>query len=171
MKLILALPAVGLLFSGLTIFPKSPAVSVNTAPEITAVQSPEIWADKSECFKNETFDLHFAMPHASTLGVVDPDGKFFYLVFPAACTLGNLKPLMSSEDFEHCGAITISPAILKADPYTYGVMDNQPVFTKSGVYRFVLGDNLHVDDEMALNIVSIRYKRKNRPAAPAMVMN
>ncbi len=170
MKLILALPAVGLLFSGLTFLPKSPAISNTATPQAVEVLDSEIWANKSECFKNETFELHFAMPHATTLGVVDPDGKFFYLVFPAACTIGNLVPLMSSEDFEHCSTITINPATLKADPYTYGVIENQPVFTKSGVYRFMLGDNLHVDDEAALNIVSVRYKRKNRPV-PVMVMN
>ncbi len=170
MKLILALPAAGLLFSGLTFLPTSPKTSDAATPKAAEVQSPEIWANKGECYKNETFTLYFSQPHASTLGVVDPDGKFFYLVFPAACAVGGLKPLMSSEDFEHCSSISINPATLKADPYTYGVMENQPVFTKSGVYRFVLGDNLHVDDEMALNIVSVRYKRKNRPS-PAMAMN
>jgi len=170
MKLILALPAVGLLFSGMTFIPKSPTTSNTVTPNVVEAQLPELWSNKSQCFKNETFELHFALPHATTLGVVDPDGKFFYLVFPAACTVGNLKPLISSEDFEHCSAMTISPATLKADPYTYGVMENQLVFTKSGVYRFVLGNDLHVDEESALNIVSVRYKRKNRPA-PAMVMN
>jgi hypothetical protein len=170
MKLILALPAVGLLFSGLTFLPKSPAVSAPATPTGVDVKSPEIWSNKGECFKNETFNLYFAQPHASTLGVVDPDGKFFYLVFPAACAIGELKPLMSSEDFEHCSSITINPATLKADPYIYGVMENRPVFTKSGVYRFVLGDNLHVDDETVLNIVPVLYHRKSRPS-PAMVMN
>lgn len=155
MKLILALPAVGLLFSGLTILPNPSRLATPSQPPVAAV--PEVWTDKATCFKDETFDLHFAQPHANTLGVVDPDGHFFYLIFPEACTMGNLKPLMTSEVFVNCSTLTINPATLKADPYTYGVLENQPVFTKSGVYRFILGDDLHVDDEAALNIVAVRY--------------
>jgi hypothetical protein len=162
MKLILALPAVGLLFSGLTIIPKAD-FHTTALPTVSSPEVPEVWVEKRAFFKDEAFDLHFAMPHATTLGVVDPDGKFFYLVFPEACTTGNLKPLVTSEKFGSMATVTICPATLTADPYTYGVLENQPVFTKSGVYRFVLGDNLHVDDEKALNIVSVRYTHKNRP--------
>ena len=170
MKLILALPAVGLLFSGLTTIPTTPhfpsALKVAPVPE-----TPAIWVGKGTCFKDESFELHFQLPHANTLGVMDPDGKFFYLVFPAACTIGRLKPLVSSEDFSQKTSITICPATLKADPYTYGVLDNQAVFTKNGVYRFILGDNLHVDDESGLNIVSINFKHKKRPISTSILRN
>lgn len=162
MKLILALPAVGLLFSSLTIIPNRPTASLLPTPDVSIPDAPTFWAGRSACFKNETFELHFAQPHATTLGVVNPDGKFFYLVFPAACTIGDLKPLITSEDFASCTSLTICPATLTADPYTFGVTENQPVFTKSGIYKFILGDNLHVDDEQSLNIVSVRYQHKKR---------
>ena len=158
MKLILALPAVGLLFSGLTFIPKSSPQTFEASAPNARVETPQLWLDKSECSRGETFELHFAQPHATTLGVIDPDGKFFYLVFPAACTLGNLKPLVSSEDFEALSSLTINPATLLADPYTYGVLENKPVFTKSGVYKFILGDNLHVHDETELSTVALRYR-------------
>ena len=169
MKLILALPAVGLLFTGLTIFPKTPHNSPSCAPEAQKQERPALWIDKSECFKDETFELHFVLPHATTLGMIDPDGHFFYLVFPAECTSGKLTPLVSSEAFTQMRSLTICPATLKADPYQYGVLENQPVFTKSGVYRFILGENLHVDDESALNVVSVRYKHKKRPVTQASI--
>jgi hypothetical protein len=167
MKLILALPAVGLLFSGLTFLPKTAENTV--APPPPPTQVPRLWASTQECFKDETFDLYFTLPHSTTLGVINPDGHFFYLVFPAACTEGNLKPLVTSEAFATMQQLTICPATLKADPYEYGVMENRAVFTKSGTYRFVLGDDLHVDDESGLNIVSVRYKHKKRPAGIAML--
>ncbi len=171
MKLILALPAISLLFSGLTTIPTNRHFSPACVPTPEPTTLPTLWVDKVECFKDESIELHFALPHATSLGMIDPDGKFFYLVFPAECTIGNLKPLVSSEDFGHLNALTIWPATLKADPYIYGVLENQPVFTKSGVYRFILGDNLHVDDEHSLNMVSVRYKHKKRPVSASLVQN
>lgn len=170
MKLILALPAVGLLFTGLAISPRNSHNSPYCAQEPPTQERPALWVDKSECFRDESFELHFKLPHPTTLGVVAPDGHFFYLVFPAECTSGKLTPLVSSETFSQMRSLTIFPSTLKADPYQYGVLENQPVFTRSGTYRFILGENLHVDDESALNMVSVQYNHKKRPApqtAPA----
>jgi hypothetical protein len=61
-------------------------------------------------------------------------------------------------------ALHINTTTLKGDPYTYGVYENQKVFTKSGVYRFVLGDNLHVDSTDGLFILKIRYNHKTKTA-------
>lgn len=168
MKLILALPAVSLVFSGLTSIPKAPHLPSANAP--ATPETPELWVEKNDCFKDESFVLHFASPHAATLGVIDPDGKFFYLVFPADKAIGNLKPLIASEQFVNLNALNITPALLSADPYTYGVLENQPVFTKSGTYRFVLGDNLHVDDDSNLHVVRIKYVHKKKPSGAAKEM-
>ena len=162
MKLILALPAVGLLFSGLTNIPKPVSAPFLTAK---APDAPEMWVEKADVYRDEAIQLHFSLPHGSNMGVIDPDGKFFYVVFPESCSAGNLRPLVDSEIFSRMNSLTIYPSELKADPYTYGVMENKPVFTKSGVYRFIVGDNLHVDEEQSLNIVHIRYKHRKNPAA------
>ena len=167
MKLIHALPAVGLIFSGLNFIPKTPQAGAVPASEPTVL--PQMRLDKKECFKDESFELLFQTPHAGSLGVIDPDGKFFYLVFPEACTVGELKPLVSSEQFVALSRLRIAPASLKADPYIFGVDENRPVFTKSGTYRFILGDDLHVDDESMVSIVSIRYWNKKRPVSPEML--
>ncbi|MEY3194099.1 MAG: hypothetical protein RIQ78_195 [Bacteroidota bacterium] len=158
MKIILVFPLVVLLFSGFTVPQTTSGVTPCIRFTEPVVVPREVWVEKGDCYMDETIELNFSQPHANTLGVMDPDGNFFYLVFPAECTMGNLKPLVSSEGFSSLTALSICPATLKADPYIYGVLENQPVFTKSGVYRFILGDNLHVDDESALNIVSVVYK-------------
>ena len=162
MKLILAVPALCLLASAIGIHSKNSLSNSKTDADIAVSESSAIWVEHAECYRNESFNLHFSESHASTLGVVDPDGKFFYLVFPKACTLGELKPLVCSEEFEGIRQLSISTASLTADPYTYGVLENQPVFTKTGIYRFILGDNLHVDDEFALSIAEITYIHRDR---------
>ncbi len=159
MKLILALPVAGLIFSGLTFLPKTelstPALS---EPSPVVSTGPALWVNKSECYRNELIELHFSLPHPTTMGVMDPDGHFFYLVFPRENAMGKLTPLVTSEAFEQMETLLINPATLKADPYTYGVMENQPVFTQKGVYCFIFGENLHADDESALNIVRVHYR-------------
>lgn len=161
MKLILALPAAGLLITGLTTIPKSDLPPALSAP-VNPPSAPEFWTEKEVYYRNDAIELHFAVPHAANLGVIDPDGKFFYLVFPDEFANDGLRPVMDSEIFPQMGALTIYPATLKADPYTYGVLENQRVFTKSGTYRFILGDDLHVDNESSLNIISIKYRHTRR---------
>ncbi len=168
MKLILAIPAAGLLFSGalglknvsptgLSTFASPSAVSVSERP------ATKMWTDNISLFRGETLRLHFATPHGSYLGVIDPDGHFFYVVFPAEQGVGKLTPFVTSEQFVSLDELLIPTSTFKADPYTDGVLENKRVFTKSGVYRFLLGDNLHTDDTQFLDVVKIRYRHKPRP--------
>jgi hypothetical protein len=170
MKLILAIPAAGLLLSGTlrslqhsdanpSSLPIAPAASTT---EVKA--KPKMWTEKEYLYKGESFDLHFDLPHAQYLGIVDPDGKFFYVVFPAANAVAKLTPLVTSEQFISMRSLKISSQNFKADPYIYGVMENQPVFNKSGTYRVVLGEDLHTDDESSLTIIRIQYVNTKRPS-------
>lgn len=163
MKLILALPAAGLLFSGAMSLDKM-SQSPLALPEKAATETqPKMWANSSDLYKNETLQLHFSLPHPQFLGVIDPDGHFYYVVFPAENGVGELQPFVSSERFENLKTLKITTSTFKADPYIYGVLENQPVFTKSGTYRFLLGDNLHVDDESTITVLNVKYTHAARP--------
>lgn len=169
MKLILLIPAAGLLLSGAVSLDKTsrsvPSARQDTVPQPTAAgQASKMWTDNAALYKGESLTLYFDMPHAQYLGVIDPDGHFFYVVFPAESSSGKLKPLVNSERFVRLNTLTINTATFKADPYTYGVLENKKVFAKSGTYRFLLGDNLHVDDEQFLTVLKIVYRHKSRPA-------
>lgn len=166
MKLILAIPAAGLLLSG-TLRSLQPTTGNAASQPITPAANeikPKMWTEKEYVYKGESFDLHFDLPHASYLGVVDPDGKFFYVVFPAENAVGKLTPLVTSEQFASMKSLKVNLQTFKADPYIYGVMENQPVFQKTGVYRIVLGEDLHADDESALTIIRIHYSNTKRPS-------
>jgi hypothetical protein len=65
--------------------------------------------------------------------------------------------------------MNIHTASFKADPYIYEVDQNQPVFTKSGDYTFIMGQNLHVDDPKMLDHLLVHYKRGNRQDSTAKV--
>lgn len=117
-----------------------------------------MWTEAHTVRRDETITLHFALPHPDYLGVIDPDGHFYYLVFPAALGAGNLKPLVSTEQFRQMASLSLSPARLTADPFTYGVLENRPVFTKKGRYTFIIGDNLHVHDPDGLTSVAIDWQ-------------
>ncbi len=174
MKLILAVPAVSLLFSGALgmnrLSQNQSTTPISATPEVpmVTVSAPKIWAQTAPVHKGEKFDLSFETPHAAYLGVIDPSGKFFYVIFPAQDAQGKLKPLMDGQQFINQQSITINTATLTADPYTYGVIENQPVFTKSGTYRFILGETLHTDDENLVSIVRVVYKDSKRPSAPTV---
>jgi hypothetical protein len=122
-----------------------------------ATIAPKIWVDNSTLHESETLNLHFSGSNPSFLGVINPDGHFFYIVFPSENSLGALRPVVESKDFVNLEIMRINPQTFKADPYRYGVYTNLPVFTKSGKYTFIMGDNLHVHDPKLLNKVEVRY--------------
>ena len=173
MKLILAVPAVSLLFTGainLNRLSQHPAVPLSSpdTPVLTAA-APKMWAKTAAVYKGEKFDLSFETPHPVYLGAIDPDGKFFYVIFPSEPGQGKLTPLVDGAKFARQSSLTINTATLKADPYIYGVVENQAVFTKSGTYRFILGEKLHTDDESSVCVVKVLYHdTKRSSAAPAM---
>ncbi len=140
------------------------ASTPSPASSAPSKQTPKVWTDATTVYQNESFALHFTTPNAPYLGVVDPKGRFFYLVFPKETAEGNLTPLVDSERFVHISQLQINTARLKADPYTYGVYENQPVFTCSGTYTFILGENLHVDDPSLLSTTQIKYIHRPRAA-------
>lgn len=161
MKLILCSTANGLFMWGVTMLPFFQMSKTVAADPSTG---KVMWSDQSLVYKGETLTLQFTTPHEKHLGVINPDGQFFYVIFPSSSCSGNLKPLMDSKDFAETRTLQINTATFKADPYRYGVYDNQSVFTKSGTYRFVLGDNLSVHDEAALSVLKIEYRTGIRPA-------
>ncbi|MBL7775743.1 MAG: hypothetical protein JNK89_07045 [Saprospiraceae bacterium] len=153
-----------------------PAPKTSTAPVKTTVpviasaavqpaKVPQMWAKKTTLYKGETLELEFAAPNAPFLGVVDPSGHFFYIVFPADAAVGALRPLVDSEHFAGLKQLRINTRSLKADPYIYGVYQNQRVFTQSGTYTFILGENLHIDDPEFVDKVSVQYFHTARPNA------
>ena len=130
-----------------------------------------MWTDgPAILYKNEILELHFAAPNAPFLGLVDPSGHFFYLVYPGESVSGDLKPMVESERFIGMNSLKINPDSFEADPYRYGVLTNQPVFTTSGKYTFILGENLHVDDPELLDRVVINYIHASRPAKTEAVV-
>jgi hypothetical protein len=156
MHLILFLPAASMFLLGI-----ADPDSEKRTPQATG---QKMWADQSTVYKDESLTLLFSTPHDSRLGVIDPDGNFFYVVYPTDAASGALQPLMDSRKFEWINCLKITTKYFKADPYTYGVYENRAVFTKSGTYRFILGDNLHTDDETLVTFLNIEYRHETRPA-------
>jgi hypothetical protein len=117
-------------------------------------------------YHGDVLRLKFSTPHAGYLGIKDPGGHFFYLIFPASQAEGRLRPLMDSELFMKQAELALPTDRLTADPYRYGVYENQPVFTRSGTYTLIMGHNLAVDDpsELVVRQVEYRHEKRRQPA-------
>ncbi|MCC6462896.1 MAG: hypothetical protein IT260_20680 [Saprospiraceae bacterium] len=147
-------------------YPRSGTALLQGGYRSSAPYEPRmIWVKQGSPYLGDTLSLYFKTPHAPFLGVVDPGGHFFYLVFPAAAALGQLKPQMNSEEFVDARVLRLYTQTLTADPYRYEVYTNQPVFTQSGVYVFILGQNLHVDDPQVLDQARVQYEHIQRPSS------
>jgi len=157
MKIVFLLSALVWLFTTAP-FPPYLFKAISNKPVASKVDMPEMWIQNKDMFLGDTLQLRFKAPNARFLGVIDPDGHFFYLVYPVSESTQGLYPLVDTKTFIYLDHLDIYIASLKADPYRYGIMENQPVFTKNGIYTFLLGDNLHTDDPSALiNTVEVSY--------------
>lgn len=141
-----------------------------TAPDIS-VSRPEMSVENKKVYLGDSIILKFNTPHPQFLGIIGPDGKFFYIVFPEYESMGKLTPLLDSRVFMQMDQLSISTADLKADPYTYGVLENQAVFTKTGAYIFLLGDNLIVDDASAICKAKVMYKHRVKKSSQVVASN
>jgi hypothetical protein len=171
MKLIHAFPAFFLLLSGNTKHPvppsmDKPALALIEEASVPVRQKTVVTIDRPVVYQGQTFLLEFTVPHAGNMGVIDPSGRFYYLTYPRESAAGNLKPLVDAADFEHMGQLEIDPTRVEGDPYTYGVWDNQKIFTQSGTYRFILGDNLHVDESDDILMFQVVYRHNKPPGRP-----
>jgi hypothetical protein len=144
-------------------------IEVEEIDTLTKSNAAKISVDHTLFYEGDTLVLQFSAPNDPYLGVIDPDGHFFYIVFPDNGGLGDLMPYVDSKHFTTMSTMDIHTASFKADPYIYEVDKNQPVFTKSGDYTFIMGQNLHVDDPKMLDHLLIHYKRGSNPKLMAGV--
>lgn len=91
-------------------------ISSASTEALVSDKAPKMWTKTATLYKNETFELRFAAPNAPYLGVIDPTGHFFYVVFPKEAAEGQLKPLVDSKRFVPMTALTINTGTLQADP-------------------------------------------------------
>ncbi len=145
-----------------------PTTAQSDSPTATFIRSIElktakIWAPNTTLYMDDTLVLHFSTPNAPYLGVVDPQGHFFYIVYPGESALGALQPLVDSKQFISLTTLKINTSSFKADPYIYEVYANRPVFTTSGAYTFIMGENLHVDTPALLEQTIINFINIKRP--------
>ncbi len=118
MKIIFLLSALAWLFTTAT-YPPLLSAPVSSSPEISNAGMPGMWIQNKEMFLGDTLQLRFQAPHAQFLGVIDPEGSFFYLVF-----------------------------------------------TKSGTYTFIFGENLHTDAPAApITRVEVMYKHMKKTSS------
>lgn len=168
-----SIPAITLFVAGAWNLHRSQESSASSRTDVPSVvlnepveqKAPKMWANSVTLYKGETFELHFTAPNAPYLGVIDPSGHFFYVVFPRESAIGQLKPLVDSDRFSSLHTLKINTRTFKADPYTYGVYQNQTVFKQSGNYTFILGENLHIDDPDFIDKVTVRYVHSRRSGA------
>jgi hypothetical protein len=135
------------------------SASAEKAPPAGTMEVPQ-----ETVYRGDMINLRFSVPHGAHLAIRDPKGRFFYVVFPAAQATAGLKPLIDSETFVRRAELSFRADQLTGDPYTHGINKNQPVFTVSGTYTLIMGDNLAVDNPDELVVRPLKYRHESRPA-------
>lgn len=123
-----------------------------------------MWVDKGPYYKGESIQVFFADGHPEELGIKNPDGDFYYLVYiPGLETIPNASPLVSQTKFKQVKEIELIAGVTRANPHNIKYKGNQPIFTKSGNYTLLLSKNLSTDAAGPAETIQIEYVHKPRP--------
>jgi hypothetical protein len=120
-----------------------------------------MWMIGKDYYEGDTILINFAKEHPAELGIKNPDGDFFYLVYhPEIPTIKNGKPVYSFKEFKTVETLKMDPSIFKANPHDLQFNGNIRVFVKPGEYELFLGDNLSTDDGTPKEKLKIQFKGK-----------
>ncbi len=119
--------------------------------------------EKKSYHQDDTIRLNLSTTHPDELGLVDPDGNFFYLVYgPQVETITNGKPIMTVAQFRPITFIEIVPSTFKANPHNVRYSGNIKPFTQSGEYTFMISQNLSTDAMGAAETLKFLYMHEKK---------
>ncbi len=128
---------------------------------------PEFITDPSEksilsindtLYLDDTLKIRFKVPHPKDLAITGPDDKFFFLVY--ASYGSELPPLIDYNAFATMDILYIFPEKTKANPWLADVQEYKRIFTKPGLYRIQLSENLETDDGTPVEYEEVYYTGK-----------
>jgi hypothetical protein len=122
-----------------------------------------MWIEKQEYFLGDTIRLYFKENHPGELGVKTPSDNFFYLIYtPTLSTIPGVKSMLPHHHFKKVNILEIIPATTKANPHDTRFTGNQLIFTESGIYTFLLSENLSTDAFGPAETLTLRYNHTHR---------
>jgi hypothetical protein len=142
----------------ITFFACSSSKTVEHIPRRVAIDfSSNKRNDKIDALnKGDTLILSFPIPHGGDLGITDPSGTFYFLVYAASDQQS--PSLIDWNQFKQTKQLKIITDETKAKPWIDSIKTNQLIFTKSGVYEIQLSENLETDDGTAIEAKNVYYK-------------
>lgn len=134
------------------------------APQyITDPKQKNIIGINDTLYSGDTLVIHFKTPHQGELGINDPDGNFFFVVYEFSMDSANrVFPFMRSDTFKNVSLFHFITDKDKADPWNKAFDENQPVFTKTGSYTITLSETLDTDDGTPVEEEHVFYYNKKR---------
>lgn len=138
--------------------------SKSTGKTMIYSELKNMWVEKGPYYKGESIKVFFADGHPEELGIKNPDGDFYYLVYISGLeTIPNASPLISQTKFKQLKEIELIAGVTRANPHNIKYKGNQPIFTKSGNYTLLLSKNLSTDAAGPAETIKIEYVHKSRP--------
>jgi hypothetical protein len=129
--------------------------SERNSPRIKFSCSPE------KLFSGGALTLNMPAPHGGDLAIVDPEGKFFFVVYEPDSSGHSLmrQPFMNWEEFKSLRRLNLSTD-LSATLMAKDGNGNQRVFTKTGWYKLLLSENLETEIEAPVPQCKVYYSNQ-----------
>lgn len=115
-------------------------------------------------YKGDTLTIKMKIPHGEYLGIINPAGEMFFVVYPSPEK--GKDSLMPSNIFVNLDELKIITNVTRAVPWIAG-RGMEIIFSKAGDYQILLSDNLESDAEYPIIKCIVKYKDK--PAKEKMV--
>ena len=127
---------------------------------ITGPDEKSIISANDTLYLGDTLKLKFKTPHPKDLAIYAPDDKFFFIVY--ASFESEIPPLIDYQKFAQLDSLNIVTTETKGNPWMADVKEAQLIFTKAGLYRILLSENLETDDGTPIEEQYVFYTGKPR---------
>jgi hypothetical protein len=139
------------------------AAACSKRPE--PAEDPSFGCTPLELHRGETLTVRLPLPHGEDLAVLDPDGRLFYVAVyqDGAGKRPGLEPAVDRVAFRRMDRLITSSTTAEGAPQQGSGGGRKPIFTRSGPYRIVLGDNLGTPYAAIEAECQVRYLDTERP--------
>jgi len=122
--------------------------------------TPRMHCTPSVIEERNTLTLQMPTSHGGELGVWTPRHRFLFIAYEFDSQANPIQPPIPSAEFLKVRSIALSPLSAKGVDLSERT-PQEPLFTASGTYRFIVSDNLETEDDAHQNLIcDVRYRPK-----------
>jgi hypothetical protein len=124
----------------------------------TPRDTSRVVCDPLNAKKTDKISLGFPVPHGDNLAIINPAGTYFFIAFDQPDAGSPVQPIISGPDFSRMSNLDLDVANARGINWSRKNATKEPIFTRSGSYKVLVGASLETEDPILDGWCHVRIK-------------